>query len=88
MVDEFYYASDSVATSLVLAAVVDVLTSNVPQDDCSFEDLFQLSYVIDRGAGFVDFWIFCRRMSVSPWPLKAPSVLHNTLGHTVEVTIS
>ena len=51
--DEFYYAPDSVAASLVLATIVDVL-SNVPHDDCSFEDLFQLSYVIDRGAGFVD----------------------------------
>ena len=59
VVDESYYASDSVATSLVLATVVDVLTSNVPQDDCSFEDLFQLSYVIDRDAGF-------RRLSLFP----------------------
>ena len=93
VVDESYYASDSVATSLVLATVVDVLTSNVPQDDCSFEDLFQLSYVIDRDAGFVDSLSLPTPGSfvavwVCPWPLKAPSKCSTTLGHTVVVTIS
>ena len=91
--DEFYYASDSVATSLVLATVVDVLTSNVPQDDCSFEDRFQLSYIIDRGADFVDS-LFPLLDLLSPCGCKslasqsALKVLHNSLGHTVEVIIS
>ena len=93
VVDKFYYASDSVAASLVLATVEDVLTSNVPQDDCSFEDLFQLSYVIDRGAGFVDS-LFPLLDLLSPCGCKtlasqsALNVLHNSLGHTVEVTVS
>ena len=53
--DEFYRSMAAIPASTIFATVKDVLTSNVPQDDCSPEDLFQLSYVFDRGAGFVDF---------------------------------
>ena len=63
--------------SAVFTAVEDVFTSNVPQDDWSPEDLFKLSYVIDRGLSLP-----------TPWPLKsALKVLHNSLSHTVEVAI-
>ena len=34
--DEFYFLPP---TALVFIAVVDVFTGDVPQDDCSFEDL-------------------------------------------------
>ena len=51
VVDEFY---GSIFSRPIFTAVEDVFTSNIPQDDCSFEDLFQLSYGIDRGTGFVD----------------------------------
>ena len=51
VVDEFY---GSIFSRLIFTAVEDVFTSNIPQDDCSFGDLFQLSYGIDRGAGLVD----------------------------------
>ena len=36
--DEFYFTPDPIATPLVLSAVVDVFTGDIPQDDCSFED--------------------------------------------------
>ena len=79
--------------SAVFTAVEDVFTSDVPQDDWFFfEYLFQLSYVIDRGAGFVDY--LPTPGSLSPRGRKslasqaARKVLHNSLGHTVEVSIS
>ena len=52
--DKLNFTSDSVATKLVFAAVVNVLTGDVPQDDRTLEDLFQFSHIIDSGAGFVD----------------------------------
>ena len=82
-----------IPASTIFATVKDVLTSNVPQDDCSPEDLFQLSYVFDRGAVFVDF-LFPLLDLMSPCGCKslasqgALEVLHNSLSHTVEVTIS
>ena len=38
--DEFYFTPDPIATPLVLSAVVDVFTSDVPQDDRPLDDLF------------------------------------------------
>ena len=51
---KFYDSMAAIPTSTIFATVEDVFTSNVPQDDCSFEDLFQLSYVIDRGSSLMD----------------------------------
>ena len=85
VVDEFYGP-----VSAVFTAVEDVFTSNVPQDGWSQEDLFQLSYVIDRGAGFVDS-LFPLLDLLSPCGCEsmtsqsALKVLHNSLSHTVEV---
>ena len=91
--DEFYGSMAAISTSTIFPTVENVLASDVPQDDCSFEDLFQLSYVIDRGAGFVDS-LFPLLDLMSPRGRKslasqsARKVLHNSLSHTVEVTIS
>ena len=90
--DEFYYASDSVAASLVLAAVVDVLTSNVPEDDCSFEALLQPSHIVNRGAGFADpllplLDLLPPRERESLASQSALEVLHNSPGHTVDVAV-
>ena len=52
--DKLNFTSDSVATKVVFAAVVNVFTGDVPQDDRTFEDIFQFSHIIDSGAGFVD----------------------------------
>ena len=75
--DEFYGSMAAIPTSTIFAIVEDDLTNNVPQDDCSFEDLFQLRYVIDRDAGFVDspfpLLDLLSPCGTSPWPLKAPS---------------
>ena len=38
----------------IFAAVEDVFTSNVPQDDWSPEDLLQFSHIINRGSGLMD----------------------------------
>ena len=83
VVDEFY---GLIFSRPIFTAVEDVFTSNIPQDDCSFEDLFQLSYGIDRGTGFLDLMSLCRCKSLASQ--SALKVLHNSLGHTVEVTIS
>ena len=52
--DAIYYASDSVATNPIFAAVEDVLASDVPEDDCSFEALLQPSHIVNRNAGFAE----------------------------------
>ena len=44
MVDDFYM----VVFSLVLAAVIYVLASDVPQDDRPLENLFPVCNVVDR----------------------------------------
>ena len=88
--DEFHRLPSAVPIS---AAVEYVFSSNVPQDDVSFEDLFQFSHVTDRGAGFVDS-LFPLLDLMSPCGCNtlasrsALEVLHNSLSHTVEVTIS
>ena len=88
MADEFYGP-----VAAVFTAVEDVFTSDVPQDDWSPEDLFQLGHVFDRGAGFVDFLMPLLDL-MSPCGCEslasqsALKVLHNSLSHTVDVTIS
>ena len=55
MVDEFYFTSDTVATKVVLAAVIYVVACDIPQDYCSsLENLFQFSHIVDRYASFMD----------------------------------
>ena len=54
VVDEFYGSMAASPTSTLFATVEDVLTSNVPQDDCSFEDLFQFSHGVSRGSSLTD----------------------------------
>ena len=90
--DEFYYASDSVAASLVLAAVVDVLACHVPEDNCSFEALLQPSHIVNRGAGFVDPLLPLLDLlppggRESFASQRALEVLHNSPGHTVDVAV-
>ena len=48
--DEFYGSMPRP----IFAAVEDVFTSNVPQNDCSFEDLLQLSHVVNRGSSLMN----------------------------------
>ena len=38
----------------IFAAVEDVFTSNVPQDDWSPEDLLQFSHIVNRGSSLID----------------------------------
>ena len=82
VVDEFYGPVSAVFISV----------EDVTQDDWSPEDLFQLSYVIDRSAGFVDS-LFPLLDLLSPCGCEsmayqsALKVLHNSLNHTVEVAI-
>ena len=84
---EFYGSMPAIPTSTIFATVEDVLTSNVPQDDCSPVDLSQLSY-FDRGAGFVDF-LFLLLDLMSPCGCKSlASQSALEVLRTVEVTIS
>ena len=52
--DEFYFTPDPIATPLVLSAILDVFTSDVPQDDRPLEDLFQFSHVANNCTSFVN----------------------------------
>ena len=54
VVDELYGPMATIPTSTIFATVENVLNSNVPQDDCSFEDLFQFSHGVNRGSGLTD----------------------------------
>jgi len=54
VVDKFYFTSDTIATKLVLAAVIYVFAGDIPQDYCPLENLFQFSHIVDRGASFMD----------------------------------
>ena len=78
--DEFYCLPSTV---LVFSAVVDVFTGDIPQDDWSFEDLFQLSHVVNGCTAFVNSLLpppyFRRRVGVGPWPLRTPSKCSTTL---------
>ncbi|MEW8688905.1 MAG: hypothetical protein AB2556_24060 [Candidatus Thiodiazotropha sp.] len=52
--DEFYGPMVAIAYSTIFATVEDVLSSDIPQDDCSFEDRLKLNHINNGGAGFVD----------------------------------
>ena len=87
--DEFYFAPDPIAIPLVLSAVVDVFTSDVPQD----EDLFQFSHVVNSCTTFVNsllpplyFLPSCGCKSLASQ--DALEVFHNPMCHAVEVAIS
>ena len=54
VVDEFYGSMAAIPTSTIFATVEDVITSNVPQDDYAFEDLFQFSHGVNRGSSLTD----------------------------------
>ena len=90
VVNEFYFTD---ATKLVLAAVIYVFAGDIPQDYCSLENLFQFSHIVDRSTSFMDsffpllyFIVPCVCESLAPHgTLK---VLHNSSGHTVEVSVS
>ena len=81
--DEFYFTPDPIAIPLVLSAVVDVFTGDIPQDDRSFEDFLQVGNVLNGCTAFVNSLLpllyFCRRVGVSPWPLRVPSKCSTTL---------
>ena len=91
--DEFYFTLDPTATPLVLSAVVDVFTSDVPQDDRPLEELFQFSHVVNSCTTFVNsllpplyFLPSCGCKSLASQ--DALEVFHNLLCHAVEVAVS
>ena len=91
--DEFYFTPDHIATPLVLSAVVDVFTSDVPQDDRPLKDLFQFSHVVNSCTTFVNsllpplyFLLSCGCKSLASQ--GALEVSHNPLCHAVEVAVS
>ena len=91
--DEFYFTPDPIATPLVLSAVVDVFTSDVPQDDRPLKDLFQFSHVVNSCTTFVYsllpplyFLPSCGCNSLASQ--DALEVFHNPLCHAVEVAVS
>ncbi len=91
--DEFYWSIYMNSTSFIFTTVVDVLASNVPQDDCPLENLFQFRHIINGGAGCVDsllpllyFLAPCGSKSLAPQGTF--EVFHDSLGHTVEVAVS
>ena len=91
--DEFYFTPDPIATPLVLSAVVDVFTGDVPQDDCSFEDFLQVGNVLNGCTAFVNSLLPLLYFQ-SPCGCKSldsqgsPEVFHNPLCHAVEVAVS
>ena len=91
IVDDEFYCRPS--TALVFSAVVDVFTGDVPQDDCSFEDLFQFSNVVNGCTAFVNslllplyFLPSCGCKSLASQ--DALEVFYNPLCHAVEVAVS
>ena len=93
--DEFYYTPDPIATPLVLSTVVDVFTSDVPQDDRPppLEDLFQFSHVVNSCTTFVNSLLpplyFLPSCGCKSLPSQdALEVFHNPLCHAVEVAVS
>ena len=93
MHDEFYFTADPIANPLVLSAVVDVFTCDVPLDDRPLEDLFQFSHVVNSCTTFVNslllplyFLPSCGCKSLASQ--DALEVFHNPLYHAVEVVVS
>ena len=78
---------------LVLSALVDVLTSDIPQDDCSVEDFLQVDNVHNSYTAFVDSLLLLLYL-LSPCgckPLASQAsleVFNNPLCHVVEVVVS
>ena len=91
--DEFYFTPDLIANPLVLSAVVDVFTSDVPQDDRPLEDLYQFSHVVNGCTTFVNsllptlyFLPSCGCKSLASQ--DALEVFPNPLCHAIEVVVS
>ena len=90
--DEFYFTTDPIATPLVLSAVVDVFTGNIPQDDCSFEDFLQVGNVLNGCTAFVNS-LLPLLFFLSPCGCKSLAsqgsleVFHYPLCHAVEVAV-
>ena len=81
------------STVLVFSAVVDVFTGDVPQNDCSFEDLFQFTDVVNGCTAFVNSLLpplyFLPSCGCKPLASQdALEVFHNPLCHAVEVAFS
>ena len=92
MDNEFYFTPDPIVTPLVLSTVVDVFTSDVPQDDRPLEDLFQFSHVVNSCTTFVNsllpplhFLPSCECKSLASQ--DALEVFHNPLCHAVEFAV-
>ena len=91
--DEFYFTPDPIATPLVLSAVVDAFTGDIPQDDCSFEDFLQVGDVLNRCTAFVNS-LLPLLYFLSPCGCKSLAsqgsleVFYNPLCHAVEVAVS
>ena len=91
--DEFYFTPDPIATPLVLSAVVDVFTSDVPQDDRPLEDLIQFSHVVNScticvNSRFLSLYFLPSCGCKSLVSQDALEVFHNPLCHAVEVAVS
>ena len=93
MDDEFYFTPDPIATPLVLSAVVDVFTGDIPQDDCSFEDFLQVGNVLNGCTAFVNSLLpllyFLSPCGCKPLASQGSlEVFHNPLCHAVEAAVS
>ena len=91
--DEFYFAPDPIATPLVLSAVVDVFTGDIPQDDCSFEDFLLVGNALNGCTAFMNS-LLPLMYFLSPCGCKSLAsqgsleVFHNPLCHAFEVAVS
>ncbi len=64
--DEFCFATNGSLSSLIFDTVVDILASDVPQDDRPFEDLFQVRHIVDFLFPNLYFLAHCGCESLAP----------------------
>ena len=92
--DELHFTSDSITTKLILEAIVDVLTRDVVDDDCRFENPFQCSsHVVNYGASLMNsllplLYFLVPSCGQPPASVGAFEVVHNSPADTIEVTVS